>query len=158
VLLPDGRVVLVPCYAKTIGIFDPATNAYSTIAGAPGGGAYQGGVLLPDGRVVFVPYCAQTIGIFNPATNAYSTVTNTPGEFASYGGVLLRDGRVVFVPYGAKRVGILALSDEKARARAQARAEAVKEELVAAAWHPKRMAAWCLDDGERRELAEMGLC
>jgi hypothetical protein len=107
---------------------------------------------------VFVPYCAKMIGIFNPATNAYSTVANTPGEFASYGGVLLRDGRVVFVPYGAKRVGILALSDEKARARARARAEAVKEELVAAAWHPARMAEWCLDTDERRELAEMGLC
>jgi hypothetical protein len=34
----------------------------------------------------------------------------------------------------------------------------VKRELVAAAWHPARMADWCLDDDERRELAEMGLC
>jgi hypothetical protein len=111
--------------------------------------------LLPDGRVVFVPCNGTTIGIFNPATNAYSTVANRPDEFSFHGGVLLRDGRVV--PYGTKRIGILTLSDEKARARARARTEAVKQELIAAAWHPARMAEWCLDDGERRELAEMGL-
>ena len=33
----------------------------------------------------------------------------------------------------------------------------VKAELVAAAWHPKRMLRWCLDETERREMAEMGL-
>jgi hypothetical protein len=71
--------------------------------------------------------------------------------------VLLRDGRVVFVPYDAKSIGILTLSDEKARARARLRTEAVRQELIAAAWHPKRMTAWCLDTGERRELADMGL-
>jgi hypothetical protein len=72
--------------------------------------------------------------------------------------VLLPDGRVVFVPCNKYHFGILSLSDEKARARALLRTEAVKQELVAAAWHPKRMADWCMDDGERRELAEMWRC
>jgi hypothetical protein len=74
------------------------------------------------------------------------------------GGVPLSDGRVVLVPRESHEIGILALSEEQARRRAHSRTEAVKRELVAAAWHPKRMARWCLDDGERRELADMGLC
>lgn len=106
VLLPDGRVVFVPHNATTIGIFNPATNTYSTVAGAPGSGAHTGGVLLPDGRVVFVPASAATIGIFNPATNAYSTIAGAPGSFAYAGGVLLPDGRVVFVPYNATTIGL----------------------------------------------------
>ena len=64
-LLPDGRVVFIPHSATTIGIFNPATNEYSTIAGAPGNNAYIGGVLLPDGRAVFVPSNATTIGILS---------------------------------------------------------------------------------------------
>ena len=106
VLLPDGSVVFVPCNATTIGIFNPTTNAYSTIATAPGGAAYYGGVLLPDGRVVFVPASATTIGLFNPATNAYTTILGAPGNFAYQGGVLLPDGRVVFVPANGTTIGL----------------------------------------------------
>jgi streptogramin lyase len=105
VLLPDGRVVFVPYNATTIGIFNPNTNTYSTIAGAPGNYAYVGGVLLPDGRVVFVPYDATTIGIFNPITNIYSTIAGAPGNAAYSGGVLLPDGRVLFVPLNATTIG-----------------------------------------------------
>jgi hypothetical protein len=107
VLLPDGRVVLVPFNTTIIGLFNPTTNTYSTIAGAPSNYAYRGGVLLPDGRVVFVPSYATTIGIFNPLLSAYSTIAGTaPGTDAYRGGVLLSDGRVVFVPFNATMIGI----------------------------------------------------
>jgi hypothetical protein len=71
--------------------------------------------------------------------------------------VLLADGRVLLLPWKAQHFGILTFSDEKAKRRAHLRTEAVKQELIAAAWHPKRMTAWCLDTDERRELAEMGM-
>ena len=106
VLLKDGRVVFVPSNARTIGIFDPTTNEYSTIPGAPGSSAYRGGVLLHDGRVLFVPYMATTIGMFDPVTNEYSTIPGAPGKNAYSDGVLLKDGRVVFVPYMATTIGI----------------------------------------------------
>jgi transcriptional regulator of met regulon len=61
----------------------------------------------------------------------------------------------MLVPHDATTIGIL--SDERARRRAHSRTDAVKAELVAAAWHPKRMLSWCLDETERREMAEMGL-
>ena len=70
------------------------------------------------------------------------------------GGVPLPDGRVVFVPFNATKIGIISFSDEKARARARKRTEAVKEELMAVAWNPARVAEWCLDTDERREFAD----
>ena len=55
VLLPDGRVVLVPSNAATIGLYDPATNTMTVGPNVGmGPGKYIGGVLLPDGRVVLV--------------------------------------------------------------------------------------------------------
>ena len=41
-----------------------------------------------------------------------------------------------------------------ARSRAHARTDLLREELIAAAWHPSRFADWCLDSDERAELAE----
>jgi hypothetical protein len=41
-----------------------------------------------------------------------------------------------------------------AQARAHARTDLLREELIAAAWHPRRFADWCLDCDERAELAE----
>ena len=160
VLLADGRVLFVPHSTTGIGMFDPKTNTHSVVAEIPSKEfMYFGGVLLPDGRVLFVPYCAATIGIFDPATNKYSAVANTLGDATYQGGVLLADGRVLFVPWTwtVSHIGILTLPDVKARRRAHLRTEAVKQELIAAAWHPKRMTDWCLDTDERRELAEMGV-
>lgn len=42
------------------------------------------------------------------------------------------------------------------RKRTIKRTEAVKQELIAAAWHPRRMVAWCLDTEEREELGAIG--
>ena len=158
VLLPDGRVLFVPRNTWDIGIFDPAVNKYSTIQGTPGKYLmFSGGVLLPDGRVVFVPYVTREIGVFDLKARKLIAIKGAaaPGRAAYEGGVLLHDGRVMLIPWNAKRIGILSLSDEKARARALLRTEAVKQELIAAAWHPKRMSDWCMDTDERRELAEM---
>jgi len=160
VLLPDGRVLFVPRNTWNIGIFDPTVNKYSTIRGTPGKYLmFSGGVLLPDGRVVFVPYITREIGVFDPKARKLIAIEGTWTDRAAYqGGVLLHDGRVMLLPWNTKRIGILSLSDEKARARALRRTEAVKQELVAAAWHPTRMSEWCLDTEERRELAEIWRC
>lgn len=39
--------------------------------------------------------------------------------------------------------------------RALARTDAIHEELIAAAWHPRRMVKWCMDCDEQREFGEM---
>jgi hypothetical protein len=70
VLLPDGRVLFIPYNATTFCIFNPLTNTYNLIAGAPGGGAYVGGTLLPDGRVILVPATNTKIGIINTFLSA----------------------------------------------------------------------------------------
>ena len=77
VLLPDGRVVLVPYSATTIGLYDPATNTMTVGPNVgTGGDKYRDGVLLPDGRVVLVPHNAATIGLYDPATNTLTVGPN----------------------------------------------------------------------------------
>jgi hypothetical protein len=107
VLVPDGRVVLVPYTGTSIGIFNTITNTFATISvGAITTDAYNGGVLLQDGRVVFVPRSFAGIGIFNPSNNTYSTVAtgSLPGVAYLYG-TLLQDGRVLFIPTNSTTIG-----------------------------------------------------
>jgi hypothetical protein len=157
--LRDGRVMFVPLGAEPI-VFDPTTNECSVIPIVEKRDPYIGGVMLADGRAVLLPYVKGNIGVFDPTTNTLRELPSGPGVADAYhAGVLLSNGNVVLVPWDTENIGILALSEEKALARARARAlartEAVKEELFAAAWHPARMAEWCLDTDERRELAEL---
>jgi hypothetical protein len=68
VLLPSGKVVLVPLNADYIGLYDPEANTYTRgpSMAAEGDAAFLGGVLLPSGKVVLVPYDADYIGICTP--------------------------------------------------------------------------------------------
>jgi streptogramin lyase len=157
-LLRDGRVMFVPLGAEPI-VFDPTTNECSEIPIVEEPEPYTGSVMLADGRAVLLPHVTNNIGIFDPTTNSLRAFPSGPGMSGTYrSGVLLPNGNVVLVPWDTENIGILTLSEEKARARARARAllrtEAVKEELIAAAWRPERMAEWCLDTDERRELAD----
>ena len=55
VLLPDGRVVMVPQNAAHVGLYDPSTDRWSEgkdDLSAVGDWKYQGGVLLPAGAAV----------------------------------------------------------------------------------------------------------
>jgi hypothetical protein len=68
VLLPDGRVVLVPLNANHVGLYDPSTDAWrggKDDLSRVGSDKYAGGVLLPDGRVVLVPDGAEHIGLYD---------------------------------------------------------------------------------------------
>lgn len=112
VLLPDGRVFLVPTNAGVGRIYNPQTNALTLTAGNDGGvtwptgsqGGWAGGVLLRDGRVFCVPSNALKARIYDPVQN---TVTTPSPEFrlsgqsgsAFAGGVLMSDGRVFCVPH-----------------------------------------------------------
>lgn len=93
VLLPDGRVVLVPNTAPNIGIFNPANNLFST---GPATNGYTGGVLLQNSNVALIPSSNTSISVFDP--NAM-TVTTGPSVGTGFcGGVLTPSGNVVCVP------------------------------------------------------------
>ena len=67
-LLPDGRVVLVPRAADRVGLYDPSTDAWTQgkdSLAAAGAVKYFGGVLLPAGRVVLVPNRADRVGLYD---------------------------------------------------------------------------------------------
>ena len=68
VLLPSGKVVLIPRNADYVGIYDPGANTYARgpSMAAEGNLAFYGGVLLPSGKVVLIPRNADYIGICTP--------------------------------------------------------------------------------------------
>jgi len=107
--LPDGRVVFAPWNVAFIGIYNPNTNIWATLATSGTGSTfdqYQGCVLAPNGRVIFVPYIATAIGIYNPVTNAWSTVGGLPAGGKFCGGTVIPDGRIVFFAANVAYYGI----------------------------------------------------
>ena len=85
VLLPDGRVVLVPWDAKHVGLYDPSTDRLTEgqdDLSALGSSKYNGGVLLPNGRVVLVPGDAKHVGLYDAGGTrkgaAYTVASMTP--------------------------------------------------------------------------------
>jgi hypothetical protein len=109
VLLPSGKVYLVPMQSPRAVIYDPIKNTqtYSPVHGAVDDTAYPcaflGGVLLNDGRVFNIPYQAKWPVIYDPIANTFfacaTHTQNLSGAFA--GGVLLPDGRVFMSPSAA---------------------------------------------------------
>jgi hypothetical protein len=111
VTIPDGRIIVAPQIPTltSMGIFNPATNLFTTIpaGGAGADYAFGGCVTIPDGRVIFCPFRTTSIGIFNPATNTFTTTTGGLTANPGHAGVcLLPNGKVLFAPYDSGRIGI----------------------------------------------------
>jgi len=65
-LLPNGKVLLVPANQGNIGIYDPVGNTFTNgPATGKAATAFMGGVLLPDGKVVLVPASSPNIGLLS---------------------------------------------------------------------------------------------
>jgi hypothetical protein len=108
VLLPSGKVILIPFSSTEIGIYDPVANTYTNgPTHSKGLTPFAGGVLLPSGKVVLIPFNSSEIGIYDPIANTY---TNGPihskGSNAFVGGVLLPSGKIVLTPFNSNTVGI----------------------------------------------------
>ena len=100
VLLPDGRVLFCPYGQTNIGIFNPFTSLFTSIA--PLGAnipvnSFNSPVLLPTGNVIFVPQSSSAnIVAYNPLTSIASNVYKPGASF--YGAVLDPTGNVVMMP------------------------------------------------------------
>lgn len=103
VLMRDGRVFIVPRDGTAAYIFDPSTNAMSSVGTFPAGNKFYGGTLLHDGRVFFIPCEVTYTNIFDPTTNTVSTpnVTFPGGTLPFVFGVTLPDGRVFLNPFSS---------------------------------------------------------
>lgn len=121
----DGRVFFQPMTSDYVGVFDPSTNAFSTIATTYADGTpftldwkFHGvPVNLRDGRVLFPPKQCD-IGLLDPDTDTFITVkTGTSGcNNALQGAVLIDDGRVVITPYGGGQIVVFDPSTNTATA------------------------------------------
>jgi len=108
VLMPNGKVCLVPYNSDYIGIYDPVANTYTQgPLAVTADGAFVGGVLMPNGKVCLVPCNSDYIGIYDPVANTYTqgplAVTD---DGAFFGGVLMPNGKVCLVPYNSDYIGI----------------------------------------------------
>lgn len=111
VTIPDGRIIVAPQIPTltSMGIFNPATNLFTTIAAGGAGADYAfGGIsLAPDGRVIFCPFRSTAIGIFNPVTNTFTTTTGGLTANPGHAGTCqLPNGKTLFAPYDTGRIGI----------------------------------------------------
>jgi streptogramin lyase len=100
VLLPDGRVLLVPDLATAAVVCDPLTGTAATVTPPEPWEpeAFCGGVLLPDGRVFLAPNAAAKAWLFDPQTGSF-IVHEGPGYgLSATGAVLLPDGRAAILP------------------------------------------------------------
>lgn len=108
--IPDGRIIVSPQIPTitSMGIFNPATNAFTTIPASAGTDYTFAGVsLAPDGRVIFCPFRTTSIGIYNPVTNIFSTTSGGLTANPGHGGTCqLPNGKTLFAPYDTGRIGI----------------------------------------------------
>jgi hypothetical protein len=104
VLMPDGRVVMVPSTSRSIGIFDSKTNLFSNLVptgltASSTGWGWNSGVLLPNSNIAFIPGSNNYIGMYNPYLNTISLGPLITTSDAFRGGILLPNGNVLCIPY-----------------------------------------------------------
>src|SRR6266404_5879714 len=107
-VLIDGRVLVAggstgAAATNAAEIFNPATNAWSPVAG----GMIQArsnhtASLLADGRVLFAGgdnagAPTASLEIFNPVTNSFSSAGTTTSSRTSFASAVLSDGRVILI-------------------------------------------------------------
>jgi hypothetical protein len=108
VLMPNGKVCLVPHNSDNVGIYDPVANTHTAgPAHGMGDAAYVGGVLMPNGKVCLVPFLSDNVGIYDPVANTHTAgPAHGMGDAAYIGGVLVPNGKVCLVPFYSDNVGI----------------------------------------------------
>ena len=112
VTLPDGRIIVAPEIptATSIGIFNPNTNAFTTVAAGGLGGDYTyagGAALAGNGTAILAPFRTTAIGIYNPSTNIFTTTTGgLTGNPGHAGACMLPNGKIMFAPYDSGWIGI----------------------------------------------------
>lgn len=116
VLVPDGRLFMIPYDSQQIGIIDTQSNTFA-VAGPTflsGSERWAGGVIAGDGRIYCAPATENNILVINPLISPLNpsfvtTIpTGTTGPNKWRGAVTTADGRyVVFNPNNSDDVMIL---------------------------------------------------
>ena len=95
VLLADGRALVVSYTIGTVEIYDPATDSFALVAGAPDCTGYRP-VRLLDGRIALVKGAAAPVQLFDPEAGTFTAAGAGPtaldGDLYT-----LPDGRVMCV-------------------------------------------------------------
>ena len=110
----EGVLVFAPATGQSVGIFDLASNTFSTVdVSAAISGGFHGEALASNGLVVLAPAGANEVGIFDPKTRTFTAVDisahvgqgqNSAQKY--YSAVAAANGLVIFPPYSAYGVGV----------------------------------------------------
>ena len=96
ILLPDGRVLIVPGYGHLpIEMYDPHSGRFDVVADVPSNAMISTATLLPSGKV-FVTAMEHT-GVFDPATGTFPSIVAMDDRCRLHTATLLKDGRVLIV-------------------------------------------------------------
>ena len=102
ILLPDGRVLIIPGNPNLpVERYDARSSRFSVVAVLPGRFAIRTATLLPDGKVFLTS--KSYAGVFDPTIGRFSLASRMDSSRAGYTATLLKDGRVLIV--GGQIVG-----------------------------------------------------
>lgn len=96
VLLPNGKVLLIPYNGPVFGLYDSNNNTYinGPSHGLSGTSFYSTGVLVSEDRVLLIPRSSTIpFGWYNISTNTYNTTFTT--NLYYMGGILLSNNKVL---------------------------------------------------------------
>ncbi|RKH58198.1 kelch repeat-containing protein [Corallococcus aberystwythensis] len=104
-LLADGRVLVAGGYAdpsstgsgRLAEVYDPASNAWTSVSAPPWGQAQHTATRLDDGRVLVVGgnWNTPLAALFDPTAGTWAELTPPGDPFINHTATLLQDGRVL---------------------------------------------------------------
>ena len=103
ILLPDGRVLIMPRYGHfPVEIYDPVSGTFAAVSDVPAGATIETATLLPSGEV-FLTNLDHT-GVFDPDARTFHSIFKREEIRRLHTATLLKDGRVLVV--GGLRGGL----------------------------------------------------
>ena len=107
-MMPNGKVMLVPLYSTTIGIYDPVEDTYTNgPLHGKGTAAFNYSAMMPNGKVMLLPSRSTNIGIYDPVEDTYTDgPLHGKGWDAFKDCTLMPNGKVMLTPFGSANIGI----------------------------------------------------
>jgi len=102
ILLPDGRVLIIPrSHNLPIERYDAHSGRFSVVAVSPGRFGMRTATLLPSGTVFLTS--KRYAGVFDPIGGRFAVASRMDSSRTGYTATLLKDGRVLIA--GGRNVG-----------------------------------------------------
>lgn len=104
-LLPDGKIIFIPCNGKVACEYNPSTNTVVKFGDCTSVlENFHGGVLAPNGKIYCIPYKATFILEIDPVAKTFLKIGTFSGDSQWAGCVLHPNGKIYGIPYNSTQV------------------------------------------------------